>query len=1078
MHIDRAARRFAGTAPKRRWFVILATVLLLVSGNALPRSVGARSLQPTIVLGWTPGVSRGVPLRAPLTVYFSRVMDRASVLQAWRLTPSVPGSFSWAGTSTTFTPSVSLRPGAYYRLTVGASARAANGVALAGPFSVAFSTGDALKVSSVTPLNGTQGVAVNGLVAVTFTHPMVPLAGLSAGTQNPPGWKVSISPHIAGYGNWLGTSTWVFHPTRGLAPSTHYVVTVDGRTRDAGGESLGRTLRWSFRTIAPEVYSRSPRNGSSFANPHASITVTFNQPMDHAATGRVFSVSTNGARVPGTITWQGTRLIFHPRAALTSAAPYDVTVGASARSANARGVLGKSVRWSFQSAPSPRVTDTQPEENGRAYDEPFGFYDSVDGGPGGYSTQIYFNAPMNKLSLDRHLVISPAVGSFSTYLNGPDAGGRFSYSIGGQFNPSSSYTITLAAGVLDRFGRPLPGPFVFHFKTARLMPSIALYGMPGAGDGISLSSGRVATAPLQVMNVPKVHLDLIRTTLQAVSGGGCCSTPDGTTVRTWTQSVPTHLNKVQNLGVTLAAKDGSPLTPGLYWLGAATADALPGIAPGADYPSSSEIVVVTNVSITVKTGGNGTLVWVNSARTGKPLTGVTVQLVDYQGDSIASGRTDARGIHLFPQNSNHGPAGAMVTDSTHFGLARGYWTPSTSSPDSFQYLPEEEGNGSNGTYLYTDRPVYRPGQTVHFRGVLWRDNDAVYSLVGSQAVTVQASSPTGRPLFHGKISLDRYGALRGSFRLPPHVSTGSVYLSASIPRQFGVNTSFTIAEYRKPEFLATVTLGSAAYVQGDTLAATIGVKYVFGAPVTHQRVSWTAYAQPQFPQPPGWDAYAFFDWETYWQQTTATQGPNAQPQSLLGEQVAQGSGTTDGTGHLHIRVPVDLAREITDRTVTIEATTTDINHQSVSGRATVAEYKSAVAIGVSAEHDIVAAGQPATADLVAVRNDGTPVAGQSISVTILKRTYSSVLVKVGAGQSNWEAVPHDTPVESQTVMTDGGGKASVTFIPKEGGEYVVQVRGKDSRWRRRTERSVDLCQRERGNRLGRLGQHLGAAQTG
>jgi uncharacterized protein YfaS (alpha-2-macroglobulin family) len=1031
----------------RKLVVMMAVITAAASGNVFPRSAHAVAIAPTIILGWSPGVSRDVPLHAPLTVYFSRVMDRPSVARAWRLTPSMRGSLSWAGTSVTFTPSVPLRPGAYYRLRIDASARAGSGVALAVPFSVAFSTGDALKVQSFTPTGGTTGVPVNGLIAVTFNHPMVSLAGLSAGIQNPPGWNVSIAPHLAGYGNWLGTSTWVFHPWTGLAPSARYAITVSGRARDAWGEPLGGDVRWSFSTIQPEVYSRSPQNGTQFADPRGPVTVTFNQSMGHAATARVFSLSSRGISVPGRISWQGKKLIFHPSVSLDSTAPYNVSVGAAARSSNGRAVLGKAVRWSFRSAPAPQVTGTQPEEGGRAYNspfEPFGVFGSSAASAGGYGAQLNFNTPMNKLSLDRHLTISPAVSTFDTYFGGPDVNDTFSYGISGQFNPSSSYTITIAAGVHDQFGRPLPGLFTLHFRTARLRPSIALYGMPGAGDGISFSAGRVADAPLQLMNVPTVHFTLIRTTLPAVSSNLCCP-PSGTTVRTWKQQMPAVLNKIENVAVKLAAKDGSALPPGIYWLGADTPDTLPGIAPGDNPPGSSEIVVVTNVGITVKTGSNGTLAWVNSGQTSQPVAGLTVKLVDYRGATLETGKTDARGTHLFQQNSSRGPASALVSDSTHFGLAKGYWSPTTSSPSFYQYMSWQNYNSSNGTYLYTDRPVYRPGQTVHFRGVLWRDSDAVYSLLGARRAGVQANDPTGRPLYHGQIALDRYGAIRGSFVTPKKASTGTIYISANIPREIGVGTNFTIAAYRKPEFLTAVNPGRNEYVQGDTLDATIAVKYVFGAPVTHQRVNWTAYAQPQFPQPPGWDAYSFFDWETYWQQTTATQGSNVQPQSVLGKQVARGTGTTDGAGNLVIHAPVNLASDVTDRTVTIEATTTDINHQSISGRTDVAEYKSAVAIGLSAEHEVVAAGQPAKVDIAAVKHDGTPVAGQSITATILKRTYTSALVKVGSGQSSWEAVPHDTLLETQTLRTDAQGKASLNFTAKDGGEYVISVSGRDAR---------------------------------
>jgi len=123
-------------------------------------------------------------------------MDRASVEHAWHLSPGPDGRFTWpagrpqdAGTAVTFTPAHPLRTGAYYRLTLDRSAHSAAGHpslrrgTRLQPFSVAFSTGDALQVRSYSPWNGTKAVPANGLIAIAFNHPMVALAGLSAVPQ-------------------------------------------------------------------------------------------------------------------------------------------------------------------------------------------------------------------------------------------------------------------------------------------------------------------------------------------------------------------------------------------------------------------------------------------------------------------------------------------------------------------------------------------------------------------------------------------------------------------------------------------------------------------------------------------------------------------------------------------------------------------------------------------------------------------------------------------------------------------------------------------------------------------------------
>jgi uncharacterized protein YfaS (alpha-2-macroglobulin family) len=988
------------------------------------------------------------------------------------------GSFSWSGTALTFRPAALLQPGRDYRLTIDAAARSVQGVPLAQPFAASFSVGHRLKILSYSPLKGTTDVPPNGLISVTFNRPMVPLAGqpagfklLSGGVRNPAGWRVSITPSVGGHGSslsahlgaagrlagrWLGTSTWVFQPQQGLNPSTRYTVTVGGQARDASGETLGRDLHWSFRTVTPEVFSRSPGNGARFADPRKAITVTFNQVMDHRSTARAFIVSAGRTRIAGRITWKGAELVFHPNRPLDSAAPYVVSVAGFSRSANRAATLGKRVRWQFIAAPAPRIAGTSPGQGGIAYNYLCQFcrFRGPFPGPfrsGGYAATIDFNTPMSKASLDRSLSVSPKVSHPQTGFFGPDSSDQFEYTIYGDFAPSRSYTIRLANGVADAFKRPLGRSFIYRFKTAELHPSVALFGMPGQGS-ISASAGRVVSAPVQFMNVPQVRYVLIR--MNVADLNDCCyqGPPTGPTVRGWTETLHGTRNKVLNVTANLVQKNSSPLAPGLYYLGATALSPMPGLPPGEPNPTTWEIVLVRNVGVTLKTGGNGSLAWVTSEQTGKPLAGVKVRLLNPQGSAIATGTTGARGAHFFDVASPNGTPAALVSDGTHYGLAEPGWFPSASLPTDtpFFWYPGWYGpSESGGSYLYTDRPVYRPGQSVHFRGVLWRDRDGVYSSLGSRTVVVQAVAPYGRRLYHATVRLDRFGSVHGSFRLPAGAHTGDGNLWINLPNGPGTGTTFTVADYRKPEFLTVVTAAAPSYVTGQTLAATVRVRYVFGAPVTREKVRWIAYAQPQFSQPRGWDAYTFFDWESYWQRPLAALrlldaiNPNGAQQSQFGNQIGSGTAAIGANGRMTIRLPVKRPAGGTDETITVEATATDVNHQSVSGRVEAPGYMSALAIGLLPGARVVPAGQKVTVDVAAVHHDSTPYAGAQLTATIARRIYSNRLALGPNGQSTWQAIPHDTPVSTQPVTVSPDGKAAVSFTPSQGGEYVVTVSGKD-----------------------------------
>src|SRR5262249_20865411 len=142
-------------------------------------------------------------------------------------------------------------------------------------------------------------------------------------------------------------------------------------------------------------------------------------------------------------------------------------------------------------------------------------------------------------------------------------------------------------------------------------------------------------------------------------------------------------------------------------------------------------------------------------------------------------------------------------------------------------------------FAITDRPVYRPEQTMQFkfwvRHAKYDQPDA--SDFAGQTFNVQIHNPKGEKVFEKPITADEYGGLAGEMPLSKGVMLGVYGMQVLDQKGAGLGgTSFRVEEYKKPEFEVQVEAPKEPARLGETVNALVRAKYYFGAPVTQAKV--------------------------------------------------------------------------------------------------------------------------------------------------------------------------------------------------------------------------------------------------
>lgn len=147
------------------------------------------------------------------------------------------------------------------------------------------------------------------------------------------------------------------------------------------------------------------------------------------------------------------------------------------------------------------------------------------------------------------------------------------------------------------------------------------------------------------------------------------------------------------------------------------------------------------------------------------------------------------------------------------------------------------GEGHNlrtSLFVYTDRKIYRPGQTVQFKAVLMEGDGQTAQALAAKEVSLSLRDANGNEVRQLKLTTNNFGSCSGTFRLPANVLTGNW----SIVSSQGA-TDFSVEAYKRQKFTVSLTPPVNAYKQGDTLEVSGNAFSYSGVPLAGATVKYS-----------------------------------------------------------------------------------------------------------------------------------------------------------------------------------------------------------------------------------------------
>ncbi len=551
-----------------------------------------------------------------------------------------------------------------------------------------------------------------------------------------------------------------------------------------------------------------------------------------------------------------------------------------------------------------------------------------------------------------------------------------------------SYTVKLLAGLPSADGGALVKTEDWGFTVGDRDPTIGFrnqaYVLPKIG-----STG----VPVITVNVDRVSLKLMRINdrnlINEVYDGRFLTNLEGYSREqiversgelVWEGSMDIQLERNKRVVTAFPIDEVAPETkPGIYVLMASTwhdKQAAPDESESWQ-AQATQWLVVTDVGLTTFMGAGGLDVATRSLETGRPMGRVEVKLIARNNEILALAVTDRKGLAHFDPGLLRGEGGRTATAVMAF-RKDGDFSFIDLTRSAFDLSDRGVGGraapGDADLFFYTDRGVYRPGETVHLMALL-RDQ-AAKALAGETPLTIRVLRPDG-------VEAARYGELKGEgggypldIPIAPTARTGSWTVEAYLDPEgqpIG-STAYLVEEVVPARIEATVKPAASFLVPGTETAVDVTAKFLYGAPAADLLVKadlTVAQDFDPFPQFPGYH----FD--------LADEGVEA-------TRIAIDDAKTDADGKTGFALALD---DLPDTTQPLSANLR-VEVYEFGGRPVIESIalpirNRALWVGVKPlfENDQTAMDSTAEFEVMALDGDGKPIAKPGLSYRFVKEDW-------------------------------------------------------------------------------------------
>lgn len=579
---------------------------------------------------------------------------------------------------------------------------------------------------------------------------------------------------------------------------------------------------------------------------------------------------------------------------------------------------------------------------------------------------------------------------------------NYNLEVHGDFENRSEYTVTINNGIASENGF-LRDTYVQTFKVPDLLPRIYF-----TNDTFFLPRKNDLNLNIVTSNLENVGIGISKVYLSKLP----------TLVHRGELDIASKLNEVISTTIPLK-KYLTDKDAGVFKVVVHSDKGRKGYA--------EQLVLITDLGIVAKRFDKEIYVWVNSLDSLEPIQNAIVQLINNQDKQVLlSKKTDPTGHVRFdiePDLLEDSPEFLLTAtkneDFSLLQLQRHEFSTSGFDVNGIPYLKD-----GHEAFLYTDRSIYRPGETVNLVGIVRGKNNQVPT---SLPIRIEILYPSDAKFQEIEIETDEEGACEVQIPLPAHIPTGKYYASMySGKKQLG-SDFFQVEEFMPDRMKVSVETDKEVYILGDEVKLEVNAMNLFGTPAVGRKVNTYYDLEAIWYTPPNsylsvekWSDFNFTDPTRTFQYKRVK----------LNETITD----IEGKATYHFTLPEGLKPSTTLEGY-IQTTVKEIGGRAVTNTKVFTIHPYTHYVGIKQQKQgTVKRHEETRFDYIVVDTDGNPIADRTLQVTISKIDYLH----------RWRTQTDPTvkQLESFTLKSDSD-IADISFTPISLGEHRIEIEDVD-----------------------------------